>query len=72
MAWRFLSLGAIFMGFLVFFYATYVVGGEPLYFTNEKRYLTRSETLEVFWQFLSVSGPFFALGLLGVIFVPKR
>lgn len=72
MAWRFLLLGALSMCFLVYFYATYIAGDELLYFTNKKRYMTRPETIEEFWHFLSISGPFFVLGLLGVLFLPKR
>lgn len=60
------------MCFLVYFYATYIAGDEPLYFVNEDRYMTRPETIEVFWHFFKVSGPFFVLGLLGVLLVPKR
>ena len=59
------------MCFLVYFFATYIAGGEPLYFVNEERFMTRSETIEVFWHF-SKGTIFFVLGLLGVLLVPKR
>ena len=72
MAWRFLLLGAVLSCFLAYFYATYVAGGELLFYTNENRYLTRSETIELFWLFFSGWIPFLILGLLGVLFVPKR
>lgn len=72
LAWRFLIVGALVMCFLAYFYATHIIGGEPLYFVNEDRYMTRSETIEVFWHFFKVSSSFFLSALLGVLFVPKR
>ncbi len=72
MAWRLLLVGALFMCFLAYYYITFIAGDELIYFTNEERYMTRSETIDLFWHFFSISGPFFALGLLGILFVPKR
>ena len=71
MAWRFLLFSALFMCFVAYFAISYIIGDEPLYFVNEDRYMTRSETIEVFWIFFFPSVAGLAIGLLGVLLVPK-
>lgn len=71
-AWRWLLLGILFTCFVVIFAAMHLVGGEPIYYTNEDRYLSDAEVRDMFWLFLSGGGVFLILGLLGVLFIPKH
>lgn len=61
----------MFLCFVAYFALTHVIGDEPLYFVNEDRYMTRAETIEVFWIFVIPSVAGFVTGLLGVLLVPR-
>ena len=71
-AWRWLVLGSLFTCFVMVMAAMHFVGGEPIYYTNEDRYLSDAEVWDMVWLFLSGGGLFVVLGLLGVLFIPKR
>ncbi len=71
-AWRWLALGVLFTSFILVFAISHFIGGEPIYYTNEKRNLTDSEAWEMILMFLSGGGFFFIVGLLGVLYLPKR
>lgn len=71
-AWRWLALGFVFTSFIFVFAVSHFIGGEPIYYTNEKRNLTDAETWEMILMFLSGGGFFFIVGLLGVVYLPKR
>lgn len=71
-AWRWLALGFLFTGFVVAFAISHFIGGEPIYYVNEKRNLTDAEAWDMILMFLSGGGFFFIAGLLGVLFLPKR
>ncbi|WP_205481105.1 hypothetical protein [Sphingomonas arenae] len=70
-AWRFLMYGAAFLAFTAVFAAIHYVGGEPIYYKNEDRYLTSAEAKDGFLMFFSAGGLFFILGLAGVRFIPR-
>jgi len=70
-AWRWLMLGILFVMFVAVFAASYYIGGQPVYFTNEQRYLSEPEVRSQIWPFLSGGGAFLLLGLAGVVFLPK-
>ncbi len=71
-AWRWLALGVLFTSFILVFAVSHFIGGEPIYYTNEKRNLTDAETWEMIQMFLSGGGFFFIVGLIGVLSLPKR
>ena len=70
-AWRWLLVGIALTCFVVFFAAMHFVGGEPVYYTNERRYLSDAEVWVGVGLLLSGGGLFSVLGLLGVLFIPK-
>jgi hypothetical protein len=71
-AWRWLALGFLFTSFVIAFAVSYLVGGEPIYSVNEKRNLTDAEAWDMILMFLSGSGFFLIVGLLGVLYLPKH
>jgi hypothetical protein len=71
-AWRWLLMGILFACFVAVIAVMHFVGGEPIYYINEDRYLSHAEVREMLWMFLSGGGLFLILGLLGVLLIPKR
>ena len=71
-AWRWLLVGFAACCFTLVFFAVHHLGGEPIYYSNEDRDLTSNEAQSVFLLFMSASGAFALLGLVGVIFIPKE
>lgn len=71
-AWRWLALGFLFTGFVLALAASHFIGGEPIYYINENRNLTDAEAWNMILMFLSGGGFFFLIGLLGVLYLPKR
>lgn len=71
-AWRWLLVGFLFTAFTLAFFASPIIGGEPIYYVNEDRKLTSDEARDVFLLFLS-GGSFFLIGgLVGVLLIPKQ
>ncbi len=71
-AWSWLALGFLFTSFVIAFAVSYLFGGEPIYYVNEKRNLTDAEAWDMIFMFLSGGGFFFIVGLLGVLYLPKH
>lgn len=70
-AWRWLLVGSLFIAFVAFFFGMHYLGGEPIYYTNEDRYLSDEEASSLLGLFLSGGGFFLFFGLAGVIFIPR-
>jgi hypothetical protein len=71
-AWRWLLLGIVFDLFTLAFAAMHFLGGQPVYYTNEHRYMSDDEVRNLVKLFLSGGSLFVALGLVGVAYIPKR
>src|SRR5688572_23289404 len=72
LAWQWLLLGLLFTVFVAFFFGMHYLGGEPIYFTNEDRYLSEKEVRSLLVLFLSGGDLFLFLGLAGVFFLPRN
>ena len=59
------------MVFVGVFAVMHYIYGQPIYYTNEDRYLSAEEARRNFVLFLSGGGLFLMLGLAGVLFIPK-
>ncbi|MCL9998633.1 MAG: hypothetical protein NBV68_04575 [Erythrobacter sp.] len=71
-AWRWLALGFLFTSLILVFAISHFIGGEPIYYVNEKRNLTDAEAWDMILMFLSGGGFFFIAGLLGVLYLPEH
>ena len=70
-AWRWCLFGLVFVLFVALFAVIHYLGGEPIYYVNEDRYLTDGEVSGMMAMFIFVGGLFFSLGLAGILFIPK-
>ena len=71
LAWRWLLFGIMFIGFFAVVAVVHYVGGEPMYYVNERRNLRADEVRSLLGLFFAGGGLFAFLGFLGVLLIPK-